>query len=120
MWMFGFVYTHAHLIQIRFYKFDFFFFFCPRPRNKNRNQSLVCCCQKDHKKLENNGDSCRDRMSGVTVINHSHCMYTHLPVAAAIIHRASRQDDGAGHQQLQQQHQDEVKIDLRTEVNKPG
>lgn len=42
-------------------------------------------------------------------------VHTHLPAAAAVICRASWQDDGAGHQHLQQNHQDEVKVDLRAD-----
>lgn len=37
-----------------------------------------------------------------------------LSVAAAVFCRAGWQDDSAGHQNLQQDHQDEVKIDLNT------
>lgn len=44
-------------------------------------------------------------------VTHKH---TDLPVAAAIFCRAGGQDDSAGHQNLQQDHQDEVKIDLNT------
>jgi len=40
-------------------------------------------------------------------------IHTHLPVATAVLCRAGGQDDGAGHQHLQQNHQDEVKVDLR-------
>lgn len=36
-----------------------------------------------------------------------------LPVTAAVFCRPGRQDDGAGHQHLQQDHQDEVEVDLK-------
>ena len=45
-------------------------------------------------------------------INHTN---THLPVAAAVLCRASWQDNSTGHQHLQQNHQNEVKVDLRTD-----
>lgn len=38
-----------------------------------------------------------------------------LPVTAAVFCRSGRQDDGAGHQNLQQDHQDEVEVDLKAE-----
>lgn len=34
-------------------------------------------------------------------------------MAAAVLCRPGRQDDGAGHQHLQQDHQDEVEVDLK-------
>lgn len=34
-------------------------------------------------------------------------------MTAAVFCRAGRQDDGAGHQNLQQDHQDEVEVDLK-------
>lgn len=45
--------------------------------------------------------------------SHEGGSHTHLPAAAAVVCRAGWQDDGAGHQHLQQNHQDEVKVDLR-------
>lgn len=39
--------------------------------------------------------------------------HRHLPVTAAVFCRTCWQDDGAGHQHLQQDHQDKVKVDLK-------
>lgn len=40
--------------------------------------------------------------------------HAHLPDAAAVFCRAGWQDDRTGHQYFQQNHQDEVKVDLKT------
>ncbi len=89
---------------------------------RHNHRSVICHRLKDGRKdweeIGRKRESKRGETSvgGTKAINHSYSLthaHMHLPVAAAVFCRACWQDDSTGHQHLQQNHQDEVKVDLR-------